>query len=695
MAATSEALAEALEVVNAAVEAVSRVDGRGDLWEIRLTRASDAVVSVRLSPAVDCAAAGAVCTEDGRTLAHSVGTAVAGPPPAAGGPVITGVVRVGETLAVDTSGIVDVDGVAGAVFGYQWVRGDGGSDTDIAGAVGAAYTLTDDDEGHTITVEVSFVDDAGNPETVTSDPTAAVEPDAPPHAPLFYSEEVTEAGVELVWHGAGDGPGAGSYVLYRRVLPHGKMSELAAVERSGERTSFVDAGVEPGLQYRYRVAGVNSAGEGAMSFAVDLVVPGERLEAPSDLAAVYTAQGMELTWGAPTNAATTHYQVYRGKFRGDGGAHDGAVSKHAEIPAGGDPMTYLDTGVEAGAKYRYRVAAVNATGEGLMTTWLDIQATSSDTDTNSPATGAPAIDGAARVGETLAAAVAGIVDADGLTGAVFGYQWVRNNSTTGGTDIAGATGAAYTLTELDEGHTITVDVSFTDDAGHPETVTSDPTTAVAPKPNSPATGAPAINGAARVGETLAAAVAGIVDADGLAGAVFDYQWIRNNSTTGGTDIAGATGAAYTLTELDEGHTITVDVSFTDDAGHPETVTSDPTTAVAPETVPPDKPGKPQDLEGEASAQAIALTWKAPEDSTVAQYVVYRAVLHNGRLNGRPMTKYTTVDATGAAMAYTDDDVEEGVDYRYRVAAANSAGEGKKSNWLDIEAKDPPKPKTEN
>ena len=39
------------------------------------------------------------------------------------------------------------------------------------------------------------------------------------------------------------------------------------------------------------------------------------------------------------------------------------------------------------------------------------------------------------------------------------------------------------------------------------------------------------------------------------------------------------------------------------------------------------------------------------------------------------------------MEYTDDAVEEGVEYRYRVAAVNSSGEGQKSGWLDIAAED--------
>lgn len=148
------------------------------------------------------------------------------------------------------------------------------------------------------------------------------------------------------------------------------------------------------------------------------------------------------------------------------------------------------------------------------------------------------------------------------------------------------------------------------------------------------------------------------------------------------EIAGATDSNYTLADDDEGRTIKVKVSFTDDEGHEETLISDPTGAVeAAETV----PGRPQDLDGEASAQGIALTWEAPAGSAVTHYVVYRGELVNGSMNGRPMVRYATIDATGAAMQYTDANAEAGKQYRYRVAAVNDAGEGKKSNWINIEA----------
>ena len=94
--------------------------------------------------------------------------------PATGVPAISGTARVGETLTADTSGIADADGLDNAVFSYQWIVSDGGGDLDIPGATDAAYTLIDIDAGLTLKVRVSFTDDGGNEETLTSEATAAV-----------------------------------------------------------------------------------------------------------------------------------------------------------------------------------------------------------------------------------------------------------------------------------------------------------------------------------------------------------------------------------------------------------------------------------------------------------------------------------------------------------------------------------------
>ncbi|MCY4416390.1 MAG: cadherin-like beta sandwich domain-containing protein [Chloroflexi bacterium] len=87
--------------------------------------------------------------------------------PATGKPTISGVPQVGEILTVDTSVIDDTDGLG--AFTYQWFRVDGGTDTDITDATSSSYTLTSDDAGKQVRVRVSFTDDGGNSEQVTSD----------------------------------------------------------------------------------------------------------------------------------------------------------------------------------------------------------------------------------------------------------------------------------------------------------------------------------------------------------------------------------------------------------------------------------------------------------------------------------------------------------------------------------------------
>ena len=140
---------------------------------------------------------------------------------------------------------------------------------------------------------------------------------------------------------------------------------------------------------------------------------------------------------------------------------------------------------------------------------------------NTPATGVPTITGTARVGETLTADTTGISDGDGLDNAAFAYQWLADDA-----EINGANASSYTLVAADAGKAIRVRVSFTDDAGNDEQLSSAATGAVAaapPPPNTPATGVPTIIGTARVGETLTADTTGISDGD----AAFAYQWLNN------------------------------------------------------------------------------------------------------------------------------------------------------------------------
>ena len=77
---------------------------------------------------------------------------------------------VGQTLTATTTGIGDDDGISTAVFAYQWLA----DDAAIEGATASTYTVAAEDVGKTLKVTVTFTDDAGNEESLTSDATAAL-----------------------------------------------------------------------------------------------------------------------------------------------------------------------------------------------------------------------------------------------------------------------------------------------------------------------------------------------------------------------------------------------------------------------------------------------------------------------------------------------------------------------------------------
>ena len=97
--------------------------------------------------------------------------------PATGAPLITGQATVGQELAVDVTGIEDEDGLHDVEYTYQWVRVDAdgtSNEEDITDETDATYTLTDDDLGKKVKIEVSFPDDFGSDEQRTSAPTDTV-----------------------------------------------------------------------------------------------------------------------------------------------------------------------------------------------------------------------------------------------------------------------------------------------------------------------------------------------------------------------------------------------------------------------------------------------------------------------------------------------------------------------------------------
>ena len=390
---------------------------------------------------------------------------------ATGQPTVSGTALVGETLTARTSAISDDNGMTSAVFSYQWVRTGAGTDNDVAGATGSTYELSTDDLSHTIKVRVSFTDDDGYSEELTSEPTAVVL--SPPNT--------TPMGLPVT-----------SGTL--------QVGKTLTADTSG-------------------ISDLNGMTEAVFAFQWVRTAGGTDADIPDATGSTYDLSTDDLS----------HTMKVRVSFTDDDGYSEALTSE--------------STGIV--------LSPPNATPSGL-----------------------PVISGTLEVGQTLTAGTSGIADLNGMTEAVFAFQWVRTAGDTD-TDIPDATGSTYELSTDDLSHTIKVRVSFTDDDGYSETLTSESTNIVLRPPNATPGGLPAISGTLEVGETLTADTSGIADLNGMTQAVFAFQWIR---TAGGTDtdIPDATGSSHTIVSSDAGNRFKVRVSFTDDDGYAESVTSQAT-----------------------------------------------------------------------------------------------------------------------
>jgi hypothetical protein len=197
----------------------------------------------------------------------------------------------------------------------------------------------------------------------------------------------------------------------------------------------------------------------------------------------------------------------------------------------------------------------------------------------------------AQQGQTLTADNS-IKDADGIptSGAgVISYQWqVSSDGAATWSNISGAVGSSFTLTQDQAGKQVKVVASYTDNYGTPESVVSDAT-----RVDNPPTGAVTISGSAtqgvisgtatvaQQGQTLTAGNS-IKDDDGIptSGAdAISYQWKVSTDGTTWSNISGAVGSTFTLTQDQVSKQVKVVASYTDKLGTNETVESQPTSKI--------------------------------------------------------------------------------------------------------------------
>ncbi|MGK4359594.1 peroxidase family protein [Ectopseudomonas chengduensis] len=193
-----------------------------------------------------------------------------------------------------------------------------------------------------------------------------------------------------------------------------------------------------------------------------------------------------------------------------------------------------------------------------------------------PAEGSVSISNMAPAEDDMLLAAATVSDPNGTEFAVLSYAW---QALVAGEWVQVGTGQSFQPGDAQVGLPLRVVVSFNDDWGNPESLVSAVTAPVLNVNDAP-TGLPQLSNASpSVGQVLIASAAQIADADGLVGVTFAYQWQVGNGDSF-SNIGGATAQSFTLTGAQAGQQVRVQVSYTDNRGTFESLTSAATAVVA-------------------------------------------------------------------------------------------------------------------
>ena len=423
--------------------------------------------------------------------------------PATGAPTITGTAQVGQTLTAVTTGIMDADGLTSPTYTYQWIRVDGTDEADIASANSSTYILVDADLGTTLKVRVTFADDLGHTETLTSAATATVGAAAtgpptvtdvavtstPASGTTYYlagevieftvtfSAPVTVTGTPKFAFRLGAATRQAAYASGSDsvALVFARTVQAGEVDRNGISWNALALALDGGT-----ITQTGATTAARLTHAAQASLEGHRVDAAPPMQVSASVQGLALvlvydealdpasmpapgayTVTAPVGATTTTPAVSEVSIYGiwvtltlDAAPAAGATVTLAYAPAAANPVQD-EAGNDAPAFSGQKVNG--AAG-------------------NTAPTGAPTITGTAQVGQTLTASTTGIADADGLTSPTYTYQWIRVDGTEA--DIAGENSSTYPLVDADLGTTLKVKVTFADDLGHTETLTSAATATV-------------------------------------------------------------------------------------------------------------------------------------------------------------------------------------------------------------------------
>ena len=167
--------------------------------------------------------------------------------------------------------------------------------------------------------------------------------------------------IELEWTAPTDGgPVTGYWIEWSNTGTGGWTRRV----RNSRATSYTDTGLSAGTTRHYRVAAINTAGEGPWSTVVqattEVTVPGAPRSFSVNPNSLRGSNELLLTWRPPSNTGGSPITGYRIEWSSTG-AWPGTFLLPGPT---GTATTYVDTGLAPNTTRYYRVRALNAQGQG-------------------------------------------------------------------------------------------------------------------------------------------------------------------------------------------------------------------------------------------------------------------------------------------------------------------------------------------
>jgi titin len=505
------------------------------------------------------------------------------------------------------------------------------------------YTATGLTNGTTYAFRVAAVNAAGagiaaNPVTGT--------PFEAPNAPTALITVAGDTSVSISWT-APSNVASSAIVGYKveSSINAGTTWTVATANTATNLTNFTVNGLTNGTAYSFRVTALISAGPGAVSTSVS-ATPFGVPSAPQNISVNSGDSQVTLSWNAPVSNGGSALTGYIIQLSTDGGATfvDAVTTTNRSETIGS---------LTNGSSYVFRIVAVNAAGNGI------VSGTVSGTPFTSP--GAPTAPQA--IGGTNEVVLSWTAPSSTGGSALIGYRIERSsNGGSSWTTVAsntGSTATAFTVGNLSAGVVYTFRIAAVTNGGYGAYSANFTGSAVGL-----ATAPGSLTANAGTGQVTLSWTAP-TSTGGSSVSTYVVEKSADGGVTWSTVTTAATGTSHVVTGLTNATTYSFRVSAINASG--AGISSAPATAT-----PFTTPGAPTGLSVISATSQAVLVWTTPSSDGGTSITGYKL---EQSTDGGTTWSSLVANTGSASTVFVVSGLTNGDAYRFRVSAINSAGVG--------------------